>query len=232
MLRSRKSVFKPSPYGYTRRKRRIPRWLMLMLVGIIIGVGGVLFVQESYGPARLTVEESERLHFDLNAASSEAQRLQTELGQAQRELAQAKETIATQEEQISAHDAIVESLEQDIMLFAQTAPEDPRGTSPGIRAARFNHPEDKQLGYQILLMQDDTDADEFSGEMHFNVMGRYNNGRTGYIDLDPIPISLGYYLHAHGAAELPSGFTPRQVTIQIFPENSEQLAATRILNVR
>src|SRR5690625_7433475 len=91
MLRSRKPAFRPSAYGYSRRKRRIPRWLMLMIVGIVIGVGGVLFVQESYGPARLTVAESERLHFDLNAATSEVQRLKTELGQSQRELNQTQE---------------------------------------------------------------------------------------------------------------------------------------------
>src|SRR5690625_4132857 len=128
MLRSRKPAFKPSAYGYTRRKRRIPRWLVLMLVGVIIGVGGVLFVQESYGPARLTVEESERLHFDLNAATSEVQRLQTELGQVKRELAENKATVEEQASKIEQHDAIVSGLEKDILLFAETAPEDPRGT--------------------------------------------------------------------------------------------------------
>jgi len=232
MLRSRKPAFKPSAYGYTRRKRRIPRWLVLMLVGVIIGVGGVLFVQESYGPARLTVEESERLHFDLNAATSEVQRLQTELGQVKRELAENKATVEEQASKIEQHDAIVSGLEKDILLFAETAPEDPRGTSPGIRAARFTHPGDTQLDYQILLMQDDPDDDEFVGEMHFNVMGRYPNGRTGYIDLDPIPVVLGYYLHRVGESELPEGFAPRQVTIQIKPEDEDTVVATRILNVR
>ena len=43
--------------------------------------------------------------------------------------------------------------------------------------------------------------------MNFNVMGRYPNGRTGYIDLDPIDIKLGRYLHAQGSVELPSGMT-------------------------
>lgn len=234
MLRSRKPAFRPSPYGYSRRKRRIPRWLMLMLVGIVIGVGGVLFVQESYGPARLTVEESERLHFDLNAATSEVQRLKTELGQSQRELEQAQQKLTEQSEQIKEHDAIVAQLEKDIAFFARNAPEDPRGTSPGIRAAQFRHQTDGNggLAYELLLMQDDPDAEEFIGTLNFNVMGRYPNGRTGYIDLDPIPVVLGYYLHADGITELPSGFTPRQVTVQIKPEDSEKVVATRILNVR
>jgi len=232
MLRSRRPAFKPSAYGYTRRKRRIPRWLMLMLVGAIIGVGGVLFVQESYGPARLTVEESERLHFDLNATTSEVQRLQTELGQARRSLADAEQKLEQQGKQIAQHDAIVTGLEKDISLFAQTAPEDPRGTSPGIRSAQFHYAGDQQLNYQILLMQDDPEADEFDGAMHFNVMGRYSNGRTGYIDLEPIPIMLGYYLHTDGASEVPAGFTPQQVTVQIKPDESDTVVATRILNVR
>lgn len=233
MLRSRKPAFRPSAYGYSRRKRRIPRWLMLMIVGIVIGVGGVLFIQESYGPARLTVEESERLHFDLNAATSEVQRLKTELGQSQRELNQTQEKLEAQTDQIEQHDAIVEQLESDISFFARNAPEDPRGTSPGIRAAQFRHLGDTQeLSYELLLMQDDSDADEFTGAVHFNVMGRYTNGRTGYIDLDPVPIILGYYLHTDGTTELPAGFTPRQVTVQVMPEDSEKVVAKRILNVR
>src|SRR5690625_784223 len=233
MLRSRKPAFRPSPYGYSRRKRRIPRWLMLMIVGVVIGVGGVLFVQESYGPARLTVEESERLHFDLNAATSEVQRLKTELGQSQRELSQTQQQLEEQTEQIEQHDAIVSQLEKDIAFFARNAPEDPRGTSPGIRAAQFRHQgDDEALNYEILLMQDSPDDDEFTGTLHFNVQGRYPNGRTGYIDLDPIPIVLGYYLQADGSTDLPSGFSPRQVTVQVKAEDSDSVVATRILNVR
>jgi len=47
---SNRNTFKPTPYGATRKKRRIPRWLILMLTGIVLGAGGVLFVQTSYGP--------------------------------------------------------------------------------------------------------------------------------------------------------------------------------------
>lgn len=202
-----------------------------MIVGIIIGVGGVLFIQESYGPARLTVEESERLHFDLNAATSEVQRLQTELNQTKRSLDQAQEQLEQQASKISQHDSVVAALEKDIEHFARVAPEDPRGTSPGIRSAQFRRG-DQSLNYQILLMQDDEQADEFVGAMHFNMMGRYTNGRQNYIDLDPIPLTLGYYLHSDGEAALPEGFTPQQVTIQIRPEGSDSVVATRILNVR
>src|SRR3546814_2830463 len=64
---SKQNVFKPMPYGSTRRTRRIPRWLVLILTGIVLGAGGLLFLQKSYGPTRLTVEQSEQLHYDLRS---------------------------------------------------------------------------------------------------------------------------------------------------------------------
>src|SRR5699024_7725746 len=161
------------------------------------------------------------------------QRLKTELGQAQRELSQTQEQREEQTDQIEQHDTIVNQLEKDIAFFARNAPEDPRGTSPGIRAAQVRHLGDTQeLNYKLLIMQDDPDDYEFTGAVHFNVMRRYTNGLTCHIDLDPIPIILGYYLHADGASELPSGFTPQQVTVQVKPEDSDKVVATRILNVR
>src|SRR5690625_5304086 len=233
MLRSRKPAFRPSPYGYSRRKRRIPRWLMLMIVGVVIGVGGVLFVQESYGPARLTVEESERLHFDLNAATSEVQRLKTELGQSQRELSQTQQQLEEQTEQIEQHDAIVSQLEKDIAFFACNAPEDPRVTSPVIRASQFRHQgDDDALNYEILILQHFPYAYALTGTLHFYVQGHHLNVCLRYIDLHPISNVLHYYLHEEGSSEHHSGFSLRQVTIQVKPEDSDSVVNKPILNVR
>src|SRR5690625_1046273 len=86
MFRSRnRHVFTPTAYG-PRRRRGIPRWLVLMLSGVALGAGGLLFLQTSYGPTRLTAEESQQLQFDLNSANLEKQRLQSELNQQAREL--------------------------------------------------------------------------------------------------------------------------------------------------
>ncbi len=91
-------VFKPTAYG-TRRQRRIPRWLVLMVSGVIVGAGGLLFLQTSYGPTRLTAEQSQQLQYDLNSANLEKQRLQSELNQQGRQLSDATEqlTLKTQE---------------------------------------------------------------------------------------------------------------------------------------
>lgn len=231
MLGSKRPVFKPTAYGYTRRKRRIPRWLVLMITGMVLGAGGLLFIQKSYGPPMLTVEQSQQLHNELNSAKAENQRLQSQITLAERERDQSLSQADSIKNRLERHDSIVTSLEKDITLFADAMPPDPRGTSPGIRAAELTNREG-QLDYTILLMQNSADAPNFEGTMNFNVMGRYPNGRTGYIDLDPIDVDLGRYLHAQGSIELPSGMTARQVTIQVFPKGSQRAAAMRIINVR
>ena len=231
MLGSKRPVFKPTAYGHTRRKRRIPRWLVLMITGMVLGAGGLLFIQKSYGPPMLTVEQSQLLHDELNSAKAENQRLLSQITLAERERDDSLTQVDSIKDRLERHDSIVSGLEQDIQLFANAMQADPRGTSPGIRAAELVNAEG-QLEYTILLMQDKDDAPEFKGTMNFNVMGRYPNGRTGYIDLDPINIKLGRYLHAQGSVELPSGMTARQVTIQVYPEGSQRAAAMRIINAR
>lgn len=231
MLGSKRPVFKPTAYGHTRRKRRIPRWLVLMITGMVLGAGGLLFIQKSYGPPMLTVEQSQQLHDELNSAKSENQRLQSRISVAEREREESLTEVAAIRSRQERHDSIVTALEKDIELFANAMPADPRGTSPGIRAAELIN-QDGQLNYNILLMQDNNDAPEFKGTMTFNVKGRYPNRRTGHVDLDPIEIQLGRYVHAQGTVALPDGMTATQVTIQVYPEGSERAAAMRIINVR
>lgn len=231
MLGSKRPTFKPTAYGYSRRKRRIPRWLVLMVTGMVIGAGGLLFIQKSYGPPMLTVEQSQQLHDELNTIRAENQRLQSQITLAERERDESLSQASTIKERLSRHDSIVNALESDIELFANAMPADPRGTSPGIRAADFKN-KDGELEYSVLIMQNDKDASEFKGTMSFNVTGRYSNGRTGHVELEPIPVSLGRYVHAGGKVALPAGMTARQITIQIMPEGSQKPAAMRIINVR
>ena len=231
MLGSKRPVFNPTAYGYTRRKRRIPRWLVLMITGMVLGAGGLLFIQKSYGPPMLTVEQSQQLHDELNSVKAENQRLQSQITLAERERDDSLNQVAAIKDKLERHDSIVAALEQDLNLFARAIPADPRGTSPGVRAAEFSN-NNAELDYYVLLMQDKENADAFKGTMNFNVMGRYPNGRTGYVDLDPIPVEFGHYLHAQGSVELPSGMVARQITIQVFPEGSQKAAAMRIINVR
>ena len=227
----KRAVFQPTAYGNTRRKRGVPRWLMLILTGIVLGAGGVLFVQKSYGPTLLTVEESERLHQDLNSANIDKQRLQSLLDQQTRDLGQTQTTLDNQNLQVEQLQAQLASVEQDVQMLVADIPPDPRGTSPGIRSAVLTS-EPGTLNYQILVMQDDPSAKAFEGKMTLVVEGRYPNGRTNTVTLDPIDFSVGHYKYVKGSIALPDNLTGRQVTIRITEGDNTRLSATRIIRVR
>lgn len=226
---SKRQAFRPTAYGSSRR-RGIPRWLVLLVTGIVIGAGGLLFLQKSYGPTRLTVEQSEQLHYDLNSANMDKQRLQTQLNQHAQELKDARARIETQDAELERRQAEIDRLNSDVALFTETAPEDPRGTSPGIRAVSFRYAEG-QLDYHILVMQDADKAQPFTGEVTLTAAGRYSNGRGGNVELTPFPVSLERYTHLQGTLEVPEGFTPREVTIQIRAEGSDRVSAMRVIRV-
>lgn len=226
----KRNAFKPTAYGTTRRSRRIPRWLVLMLTGIILGTGGLLFLQKSYGPARLTVEQSEQLHFDLNSANMEKQRLQAQLTQRNHELTELRSSHEELTEKAQAQQETTTKLTQDLQLFADALPPDPRGTSPGIRAATFVNVDDA-LDYQILLMQDPGKTDQFTGEVELVVNGRYPNGKVVNIELPRFQMELEQYVHLHGQLPLPDGLKARQVTIKVYKEGAAKMAATRTIIV-
>ncbi|MBP6020641.1 MAG: hypothetical protein KA735_14230 [Burkholderiaceae bacterium] len=226
----KRNAFKPTAYGNSRRSRRVPRWLVLMLTGIILGSGGLLFLQKSYGPTRLTVEQSEQLHYDLNSANMDKQRLQAQLNQQTHELTELRanhEVITTSLEQEKEKST---RLTQDIQLLADAMPADPRGTSPGIRAATFKNVEG-QLAYEILLMQDKDKSDRFNGQIELVVNGRYPNGNVVNIDLPRFDMALEQFTQVHGQVPLPNGLVARQVTIKVFKEGATKLSATRTIIV-
>jgi hypothetical protein len=226
----KRNVFKPTAYGNTRRARRIPRWLVLMLTGIVLGAGGLLFLQKSYGPTRLTVEQSEQLHYDLNSINLDKQRLQSQLNQQTHDLGEAKSSLGSQASQLQQSQAQLAKLQKDLQLFIAAMPPDPRGTSPGIRAADFKNNGGK-LDYQILVMQDENKAANFQGDMELLVEGRYANGKRNTIPLPGVSIELQRYTHVQGEADLPPGFTPYQATIRILNHNTKKLSATRVIRV-
>lgn len=227
---SKQNVFRPTAYGSTRRPRRIPRWLVLILTGIVLGAGGLLFLQKSYGPTRLTVEQSEQLHFDLNSANLDKQRLQSQVNQSNHDLTAARSQLTSQTTQLKQAQDEIAKLNKDINLFADAMPEDPRGTSPGIRAANFSV-DNGSLNYQILVMQDKNKTATFQGSMELLAEGRYPNGKRTTISLDPVAFSVQRYTHLIGTADLPAGFTPYVITIHVTNQATKKISATRTIRV-
>lgn len=229
---SKRPAFRPTPYGYTRRSKGIPRWLVLMLAGIALGAGGVLFLQRSYSPPRLTAEQSEQLRMDLNSATLDKQRFQTEAKQLKEELDKSTQLAQEQAKKITQLQQDYTQLESGVAGLLQAIPPDPRGTSPGIRAADIVNT-DKQLSYNVLLIQDPKEGgtQAFDGQVKLIAAGHYSNGQTVYVDIATEPLHMMRYTEVKGEATLPDGFRARQLTIQITAANSDKIVATRTLRI-
>ena len=120
-------------------------------------------------------------------------------------------------------------LNHDIHIFADALPPDPRGTSPGIRAATLRNV-DGSLDYRILLIQDEDNRDTtFRGEMQLIAAGRYSSGKSAHVPLEPFDIEMDHYRNVEGRIELPDHFTAREVTIQIKKEGQDKVTATRTI---
>lgn len=226
---SKRTAFKPTPYGSTRKKRRVPRWLILMLTGVVLGSGGLLFIQKSYGPTLLTVEQADQLRQDLNSTNLDKQRLLTQVDRQTHELDELRTALEKQTLRADSAEKSYKQLSESVQVLADAVPADPRGTSPGIRAADFTVV-NGQLAYKLLVMQNSADAPAFSGKMDFAVEGRYPNGHSTTVDIPVSAVEIGHYTALTGATDLPRAFTPVQVTIRIR-DQADKLAATRTIRV-
>lgn len=231
---SKQPTFRASPYGYKRRNRRIPRWLILLTTGIVIGAGGVIFLQRSYGPQRLTVEQSEQLRMDLNSANIENQRLIGENKKGQDQLTENTAEIASLNQKIASLQQSSQEIQQGVSSLINAIPPDPRGSNPGIRSAEMVLKEDG-LHYSALLIQDAADSsssiEDMPVKIKFVAIGTYRNGNTGYIDIGEHELSLGLYKLVQGQGELPNGYKVRQVTIQVMADDTNKVIATRTIRV-
>jgi len=229
---SKRPVFKPSVYETSTRRRgqRIPRWFVILLLGVMLGVGGLLFLQTSYGPQRLSVLESQQLTNEVNTLMQEQLRLQSELDATTRELALAREARDTLAVELAQAKNSVVPLQEDIARFAAVVPADPRGGPIGINAGIFTR-QNGQLGYHVLLMQDEPASQTVTGTLTMAVEGRYANGRTQTLTPDALEVSLARYQHLLGRVALPEGFTPTRVTVRVLDTANRQ-RAMRILLVR
>jgi hypothetical protein len=223
-------VFERHAYG-RRRKWAVPNWLLLLLAGIALGVGGLFYVQEQHLPPRLTPEESTRLQSRVGELEGDRQRLQAALLKATAEAKAARADVERLGGELAAARESTGRLQKDLALFDEVLPPDPRGGAIGVRGARFAN-ERGQLAYHVLVTRDRDGKRPFKGVMELVVAGERASGRSETITLEPVDASFTGYQHLKGALPLPDGFAARQVTIRVLDRAGGTLHGMRVFNVR
>ncbi len=219
------------PYRRRRSRRLMPRWLVLILLGVVFGAAGVVYVQERHLPPRLSADASAKLQQSFDLADAERTRLRTELsGALQRlDLVQADNKDLTTK--LGERNQAVQDLRADAAALIEALPPDPRGGTVAVRAARFSV-ERGSLAYDVVLSRDRTGGAPFGGVLQFVVAGASEKGATDSMTSKPVPVSIDRYDSVRGTVPLPPGFTPRQTTIRVLDKVGGRLLGMRVINVK
>jgi hypothetical protein len=225
--------FKPVEFDrYGRRRRRgLPRWLVLLLLGLAVGVAGVIYVQEQLLPPRLSYDASTRLRQAYEQADAERQRLAAELAEAHGRLDALQAERKTLADQLAASRQSVEQLRADVAALVAALPPDPRGGAVAVRAGRFRAGSGT-LAYEVLLTRDAAGGRALAGQMQLVVAGRNDRGVETSVTLPPVAVSIGTHHSVSGEAALPAGFAPQQVTVRVTDAPGGSLLGSRVLYVR
>jgi hypothetical protein len=208
----------------------MPRWLVLMLVGIGLGAGAVLFVQERYLPPRLSAAASAQLRESFKRADTERERLQAELAATSERLRGTLEENKRLASEAGARGETVELLRQDIALLVAWLPPDPRKAPVAVRAARFEVRGDT-LAYNVVLSRERAGGNPFDGVMQLVVAGASGRAADTTVALAPVPVSVGLYDTVRGSLPLPQGFKPRQTTIHVLDKAGGKIMGLRVMNI-
>lgn len=234
--RSRRQVFKPSPYDTRRRSRKLPRWFILLVVGILIGSGGTLILQASYGPKRLTVLESQKLTDDLAAVTLERQQLQADLTELQRQLeagkSGAEKTINDLRAEITQLTDRMQPLRDEVALFTKALTAGVKFDPVGITGASFEQAAGSdKLQYQVVLVQEDDQQPAYDGRIEVTFEGRYPNGRSGSVKALVQPFTLKHYQHLNGSIDMPNSLQAVRATLRVYKADGQRALSYRTYQV-
>jgi hypothetical protein len=219
------------PYGGRRSRRRLPRWLLWLLVGASAGAGGVIYVQERHLPARLSAKDSTALRAAFQQADTERQGLKAELDDTRKRLAAALADNQGLTAELAGTRAGSERLRGDLAALASALPPDPRGGTVAVRAARFTV-DGQALGYDVVLSRAAAGGTPWRGVVQFVVVGASARGPEASFSSTPVAVSIAQVETLRGSVPLPEGFTPRQATIRVLDGAGGKLMGMRVINVR
>jgi hypothetical protein len=216
--------------GRQRRRFRPPRWLVLLLVGIGLGIGSVIFVQERYLPPRISVAAGEQLRNEL--ASSEAARLKqaADLAETSRRLAASLDERKQMADELADSRAAAGRTQEDLKAIVSTLPPDPRAGVVEIRAGRFVAT-GTSLNYTVVLSHGRATEAALPVSVQYVVSGDAVRGTATVFTPATQAASVGSSSIQHGTIALPGGLKPRQVAIHILDRHGGKSLGMRVLEV-
>jgi hypothetical protein len=226
--------FKPVPFDPYRGRRsrwRVPRWLVLLLLGVAAGAAGVVYVQEKHLPPRLSADASTRLQADFEQADAERQQLRTRLEETTRSMEAARAESAAAAKELQASRETVERLRKDVATAVAGLPPDPRGGTVEVRAAQL-FARGGQLAYDVVLTRDKAGARPVSAVLQITAVGDGARGADTAVAAEPVPISIGGHEVVRGSMPLPAGFAPRQATIRVLDRAGGNSLGMRVMLVK
>jgi hypothetical protein len=235
-VQAKRAIFKPAPYDTRRGSRGLPGWLILLMVGILLGGGGVLFLQASYGEKRLSIAETQKMTVELKNLSIEKQTLQTRVDEAQKtldtEVRKRDAQLSALKSDLSKAEGIIAPLREQLDVFAKTLPFDPRFGPIGVSTSQIIQEKNStKLSYLVWLLQEDAQKPEFKGWLELSFEGRYANGRVETVTLPRVEVKLKHYLHITGTTELPAGFTATRANAKVITEDVKRQVTWRVLPI-
>jgi len=134
---------------------------------------------------------------------------------------------------LSTAESLIGPLREQLNLFAQTLPFDPRYGPIGVSTSLFTQGKNStKLSYLVWLLQENAQKPEFKGWLELSFEGRYANGRVETITLPRIAVKLNHFLHVTGTTDLPAGFTATRANAKVIAEDGKRQVTWRVLPVQ
>ena len=229
MFGSRKAIVFDPYRG--RRRRTVPTWLLLLVLGFALGIAAVVTVQHKLLPPRLTAADSQALRESSARADAERERLLRERDGLQQQLDQANAKARQRDMALTAAQSTAERARTDLAALLATLPPDPRAAQNlvEVRAGRFTARRGS-LDYEVVLTRRKA-AKPLPGVMHLVVAGASAGGRPTTLTMEPVILSIEGHEIVSGSMPLPDDFTPRQTTVQVLDRPAGRSLGMRVLNV-
>ncbi|HEV8690976.1 MAG TPA: hypothetical protein VGQ91_11815 [Ideonella sp.] len=219
------------PYGRRRSGWRVPNWLLLLVIGLLAGAAGVIYVQERYLPPRLSPDESAALRQAFDSADTQRQSLQKELADTRKQLDAALADKKSLGSELATSRATTDRQREDLAAVVASLPPDPRGGGVEVRAGRFTASGSK-LDYDIVLTRARAGAKPMAGVLQLVVAGESSRGGPNTVSPKPQAVSIGTHEIVRGSVTLPEGFKPQQTTVQVLDREAGKSLGMRVLLVK